>query len=127
MAQWIIDQHLAVWTFLLACNVILLIAGNFMEPSSIVLLLAPILFPVAMRLGIDPIHFGIVMTINMEIGLLHPPVGLNLYVASSIAKMGLTETTIAFAPWLIVMVAYLLFITYVPSIVMWLPHLLYAK
>ncbi|HWN30301.1 MAG TPA: TRAP transporter large permease subunit, partial [Burkholderiales bacterium] len=125
MAQWIIDQHLATWTFLIACNVILLVAGNFMEPSSIVLLLAPILFPVAMRLGIDPIHFGIVMTINMEIGLLHPPVGLNLYVASSIAKMGLTETTIAFAPWLIVMVAYLLFITYVPSIAMWLPNLLY--
>ncbi len=127
MAQWIIDQHLAVWTFLLACNLILLIAGNFMEPSSIVLLLAPIMFPVAMRLGIDPIHFGIVMTINMEIGLLHPPVGLNLYVASGIAKMGLTETTIAFAPWLIVMLAYLLFITYVPSIAMWLPNLLYAK
>ncbi|HEY6280698.1 MAG TPA: TRAP transporter large permease subunit [Burkholderiales bacterium] len=127
MAQWIIDQHLATWTFLLACNVILLIAGNFMEPSSIVLLLAPILFPVATRLGIDPIHFGIVMTINMEIGLLHPPVGLNLYVASSIAKMGLTETTIAFAPWLIVMVAYLLFITYVPSVAMWLPNVLYAK
>ena len=125
MAQWIIDQHLATWTFLIACNVILLVAGNFMEPSSIVLLLAPILFPVAMRLGIDPIHFGIVMTINMEIGLLHPPVGLNLYVASSIAKMGLTETTIAFAPWLIVMVAYLLFITYVPSIALWLPNLLY--
>lgn len=127
MAQWIIDQHLATWTFLLACNVILLIAGNFMEPSSIVLLLAPILFPVAMRLGIDPIHFGIVMTINMEVGLLHPPVGLNLYVASSIAKMGLTETTMAFAPWLIVMVAYLLLITYVPFIAMWLPNLLYAK
>lgn len=127
MAQWIIDQHLATWTFLIACNVILLIAGNFMEPSSIVLLLAPILFPVATRLGVDPIHFGIVMTINMEIGLLHPPVGLNLYVASSIAKMGLTETTIAFAPWLIVMVAYLLLITYVPSIAMWLPDLLYAK
>ena len=127
MAQWIIDQHLATWTFLLACNVILLIAGNFMEPSSIVLQLAPILFPVAMRLGIGPIHFGIVMTINMEVGLLHPPVGLNLYVASGIAKMGLTETTMAFAPWLIVMVAYLLFITYVPSIAIWLPDLLYAK
>ena len=127
MAQWIIDQHLATWTFLLACNVILLIAGNFMEPSSIVLLLAPILFPVAVRLGIDPIHFGIVMTINMEVGLLHPPVGLNLYVTSSIAKMGLTETTKAFAPWLIIMVAYLLFITYVPPIAMWLPDLLYAK
>lgn len=121
MAKWIIDQHLVTWTFVIACNLILLVAGNFMGPSFIVLLLVPILFPVAMRLGIDPIRFGIVMTINMEIGLLHYPVGLNLYVASSIAKMGLTETTMAFAPWLIVMVAYLLFITYVPSVAMWLP------
>jgi len=74
MAQWIIDKHLSTWMFLLGVNILLLIAGNFMEPSSIVLLLAPILFPVAMKLGVDPIHFGIVMTINMEVGLIHPPV-----------------------------------------------------
>lgn len=127
MAQWIIDKHLAAWVFLLGCNVLLLVAGNFMEASSIVLLLAPILFPVAVKLGIDPIHFGIMMTVNMEVGMLHPPVGLNLYVASSIAKMGLTETTLAFAPWLIVMVIYLLFITYVPDISIWLPNLVYGK
>ncbi len=127
MAQWIVDQHLATWTFLLACNVMLLVAGNFMDPSSIVLLLAPLLFPVAMKLGIDPIHFGIMMMINMEVGLLHPPVGLNLYVASGISKMGLTETTKAFAPWLIVMVLYLLLITYVPAIALWLPNLIYAN
>ena len=126
MAQWIVDQHLAVWTFLLACNVMLLVAGNFMDPSSIVLLLAPLLFPVAMKLGVDPIHFGIMMMINMEVGLLHPPVGLNLYVSSGISKLGLTETTKAFAPWLVVMVAYLLLITYVPAIVQWLPGLVYA-
>src|SRR5882672_5464559 len=108
-------------------NILLLIAGNFMEPSSIVLLLAPILFPVAMKLGVDPIHFGIVMTINMEVGLIHPPVGLNLYVASNIAKMGLTETTVAFAPWIVVMVLYLLLVTYVPQIATWLPNLIYAR
>jgi C4-dicarboxylate transporter DctM subunit len=126
MAQWIIDEQLSVWVFLLGVNILLLIAGNFMEPSSIVLLLAPILFPVAMKLGVDPIHFGIVMTINMEVGLIHPPVGLNLYVASGIARMGLTETTIAFAPWIVVMVLYLLLVTYVPGIAMWLPNHLYS-
>jgi len=125
MAQWIIDKHLSAWVFLLGCNILLLIAGNFMEPSSIVLLLAPILFPVATRLGVDPIHFGIMMTINMEVGLIHPPVGLNLYVASGIAKMGLTETTIAFAPWIVVMVAYLMLVTYVPEIALWLPRMVY--
>src|SRR5437899_4913949 len=125
MAQWIIDKHLSAWVFLLGVNILLLIAGNFMEPSSIVLLLAPILFPVAMKLGVDPIHFGIVMTINMEVGLIHPPVGLNLYVASGIAKMGLTETTIAFAPWLVIMVLYLLLLTYVPEIATWLPNSIY--
>jgi C4-dicarboxylate transporter DctM subunit len=125
MAQWIIDKHLSAWMFLLGVNILLLIAGNFMEPSSIVLLLAPILFPVAMKLGVDPIHFGIVMTINMEVGLIHPPVGLNLYVASGIAKMGLTETTVAFAPWIVIMVLYLLLVTYVPEIATWLPNTLY--
>jgi len=125
MAQWIIDEHLSTWMFLLGVNILLLIAGNFMEPSSIVLLLAPILFPVAMKLGVDPIHFGIVMTINMEVGLIHPPVGLNLYVASGIAKMGLTETTVAFAPWIVVMVLYLLLVTYVPQIATWLPDTIY--
>ncbi len=79
-------------TFLLVVNILLLIAGNFMEPSSIVLIIAPILFPVAMKLGIDPVHFGILMTVNMEIGMITPPVGLNLYVASGITNMGMTET-----------------------------------
>ena len=73
-------------TFLLAVNVILLLAGNFMEPSSIVLIFAPILFPVAIALGIHPVHFGILMVVNMEVGMCHPPVGLNLYVASGITS-----------------------------------------
>ena len=82
---------------------LLLLAGNVMEPSSIVLIMAPILFPVAMKLGINPVHFGIMMTVNMEVGMCHPPVGLNLYVASGIAKMGITELTVAVWPWLITM------------------------
>jgi C4-dicarboxylate transporter DctM subunit len=95
-----------------------------MEPSSIVLITAPILFPVATRLGIDPVHLGILMTVNMEIGMCHPPVGLNLYVASGIAKMGITELTIAVWPWLLTMLVFLLAITYVPALSLALPKAL---
>jgi C4-dicarboxylate transporter DctM subunit len=124
LAAWINDMGLSPWMFLMVVNILLLIAGNFMEPSSILLITAPILFPVAMKLGIDPIHLGIVMTVNMEIGMITPPVGLNLYVASGIANMGLTEVTKACAPWILVMLAFLLLITYVPIISLWLPNLL---
>jgi C4-dicarboxylate transporter DctM subunit len=124
LAAWINEMGLSPWMFLMVVNVLLLIAGNFMEPSSILLITAPILFPVAMKLGIDPIHLGIVMTVNMEIGMITPPVGLNLYVASGIANMGLTEVTKACAPWILVMLAFLLLITYVPIISLWLPNLL---
>ena len=82
LAAWMLDKGLGVVAFLLFVNVVLLLAGNVMEPSSIVLIMAPILFPVAMKLGIDPVHFGIMMVVNMEVGMCHPPVGLNLYVAS---------------------------------------------
>ncbi|MDO9224691.1 MAG: TRAP transporter large permease subunit [Pseudomonadota bacterium] len=121
-ADWIIAQGLGVIGFLLIANLLMLVAGNFMEPSSIVLILAPILFPIAMALGIDPIHFGIIMVVNMEIGMCTPPVGLNLYVASGIAKMGLTELTIAVWPWLLTMLAFLVLVTYVPGLSLWLPR-----
>ncbi len=124
LAAWINEMGLSPWTFLIVVNVLLLIAGNFMEPSSILLITAPILFPVAMKLGIDPIHLGVLMTVNMEIGMITPPVGLNLYVASGIANMGLTEVTKACAPWILVMLAFLILITYVPAISLWLPNLL---
>ena len=86
-----------------------------MEPSSIVLIMAPILFPVAVKLGIHPVHLGILMVVNMEVGMCHPPVGLNLYVASGIAKMGITELTIAVWPWLLTMLIFLGVVTYVPE------------
>ena len=124
LAAWINEMGLSPWMFLVVVNILLLIAGNFMEPSSILLITAPILFPVAMKLGIDPIHLGVLMTVNMEIGMITPPVGLNLYVASGISGMGLTDTTKAAAPWILVMVAFLLLITYVPIISLWLPNLL---
>jgi C4-dicarboxylate transporter DctM subunit len=124
LAAWINEMGLSPWMFLVVVNILLLIAGNFMEPSSILLITAPILFPVAMKLGIDPIHLGIIMTVNMEIGMITPPVGLNLYVASGIANMGLTEVTKACAPWILVMLGFLILITYVPIISLWLPNLL---
>ncbi len=100
MTAWVTSSGLTWIEFLLFVNILLLVAGNVMEPSSIVLITAPILFPVAVGLGIHPVHLGILMTVNMEVGLCHPPVGLNLYVASGIAKMGITELTIAVWPWL---------------------------
>ncbi|MFC3531942.1 TRAP transporter large permease [Vogesella facilis] len=124
MASWLIDAGLGPVAFLLAVNVILLLAGNVMEPSSIVLIFAPILFPVATALGIDPVHFGILIVVNMEVGMCHPPVGLNLYVASGITKMGITELTVAVWPWLLTMLAFLALVTYVPTISLWLPRTL---
>ena len=124
LAGWLLDMGLGKITFLLAVNVLLLAAGNFMEPSSIVLIFAPILFPVAMTLGINPVHFGILMTVNMEVGMCHPPVGLNLYVASGITKMGITEPTVAVWPWLLTMVVFLVAVTYWPTMSLWLPHML---
>ena len=124
LAEWMLAQGMGPIIFLLAVNVLLLMAGNFMEPSSIVLIFAPILFPMAMKLGIDPVHFGILMVVNMEVGMCHPPVGLNLYVASGITKMGITELTIAVWPWLLTMLSFLVLVTYVPAISLWLPRLM---
>jgi len=124
MADSMIGTGVGVIGFLLIANVLLLIAGNFMEPSSIVLILAPILFPIAMKLGIDPVHFGILMVVNMEVGMCHPPVGLNLYVASGITKMGITELTIATWPWLATMLGFLVLVTYWPALSLALPRAL---
>ena len=124
LTAWITEMGFGPVGFLIMVNLLLLAAGNFMEPSSILLITAPLLFPMAMQLGIDPIHLGVLMTVNMEIGMITPPVGLNLYVASGISKLGLTETTKACAPWIVVMLLFLILITYVPAISLWLPNLL---
>jgi C4-dicarboxylate transporter DctM subunit len=122
MADAMIGTGVGLIGFLLIANVLLLAAGNFMEPSSIVLILAPILFPIATKLGIDPVHFGILMVVNMEVGMCHPPVGLNLYVASGITKMGITELTVATWPWLLTMLVFLVIVTYWPPLSIWLPQ-----
>ena len=122
LADWILGKDLGVVQFLLMVNVLLLVAGNFMEPSSIILIMAPIIYPAAMVLGINPVHLGILIDVNMEVGLCHPPVGLNLYVASGISKLGITELTKAVLPWLITMLAFLAIVTYWPELSLWLPR-----
>ena len=124
LANWIIAQNLGWIGFLLLVNILLLAAGNFMEPTSIILIMAPILAPAAKRLGIDLVHFGIVIDVNMEVGLCHPPVGLNLYVASMIAGMRITDLAGAVLPWLVTMLFFLLVVTYWPALTLWLPTLL---
>jgi C4-dicarboxylate transporter, DctM subunit len=124
MAEWMTAQGFGIVAFLLVTNIVLLAAGNFMDPAAIVLIMAPILFPMAARLGVHPVHLGILMAVNMEVGLCHPPVGLNLYVASSITKMGITELTVAVLPWLGTMLVFLVMVTYIPEISLWLPRLL---
>jgi C4-dicarboxylate transporter DctM subunit len=124
LADWMLALNLGPWGFLLVVNLLLLIAGNFMEPSSIILIMAPILFPTAMRLGIDPVHFGILIDVNMEVGLCHPPVGLNLYVASGISGLGITELTKAVMPWLLTMLVFLVIVTYWPWLTLVLPKAL---
>jgi C4-dicarboxylate transporter DctM subunit len=127
IAQTLVQWNLQPWQFLLIINIVLLIAGNFMEPSSIILVLAPIVFPTAVQLGIDPIHLGIIMVVNMEIGMVTPPVGLNLFVASGITGMTLIEVVQASWKWLMVLLAFLIIVTYVPWISLFLPNLLFGK
>src|SRR5476651_1036717 len=123
LTSWIAGSGVTWIEFLLFVNILLLVAGNVMEPTSIVLITAPILFPVAVRLGIHPVHLGILMTVNMEVVLCHPPVGLNLYVASGVARMGISELTMAVLPWLGTMLIFLVLVTYVPELSLWLPRL----
>ncbi|NLC08751.1 MAG: TRAP transporter large permease [Gammaproteobacteria bacterium] len=120
----VLEAGLQPWMFLLVVNIVLLVAGAFMEPSAIILILAPILFPIAMELGIDPIHLGIIMVVNMEIGLITPPVGLNLFVTSAVTGMPVTQVIRAAMPWLMILLGFLVIVTYVPSVSMGLPRLL---
>ena len=124
ITQWVLSEGLTPLGFLIMVNVVLLIAGSFMEPSAIILILAPIFFPIAMKLGIDPIHLGIVMVVNMEIGLVHPPVGLNLFVTSAVTGLTLGQTIRAALPWLSILLLFLILVTYVPYISLALPEFL---
>jgi len=122
IAEAIVGWGLPAWGFLVVVNLLLLAAGNFMEHSAILLIMAPILFPIAMRLGIDPIHLGIIMVVNMEIGMITPPVGLNLFVTAGITGEGLGWAVRAALPWLAILLVFLVIITYIPQISLALPE-----
>lgn len=124
ITAWVVEAGLEPWMFLLVVNIVLLIAGAFMEPSAIILILAPILFPIAIELGIDPIHLGVIMVVNMEIGLITPPVGLNLFVTSAVTNMPIHQVIRAAMPWLAILLIFLVIITYVPMVSLGLPTLL---
>jgi len=110
--------------FLIVVNVLLLIGGQFMEPSGLLIIVAPLVFPIAIALGIDPIHLGIIMVVNMEIGMITPPVGLNLFVTAGVAGMQMLNVVKAAAPWLAIMCVFLIIVTYVPAVSTWLPTLM---
>lgn len=114
VAEWLTAQQISAPMFLLLVNIVLAIAGQFMDGIPIIMIFVPVLFPAAMAIGIDPIHLGIIVTVNLELGTITPPVGVNLFVASAISRMSLYEVTRATMPWILVVVAVLMVITYVP-------------
>ncbi|MFT0548994.1 TRAP transporter large permease [Allopusillimonas ginsengisoli] len=124
IAEQIIAWDMASWQFLIVVNILLLIGGMFMEPTGIILIMAPILFPIATQLGIDPVHLGIIMVVNLEIGMVTPPIGLNLFVTAGITKLSIGQVVRAASPWLLVLLSFLMLISYVPTISLWLPNLL---
>jgi TRAP-type C4-dicarboxylate transport system permease large subunit len=122
IAAWVLAFTKEAWVFLLLANLLMLFVGCFLEPTAAITLLVPILVPICLKLGIDPVHFGLVMVLNLMIGLLHPPMGTVLFVLSRVAKLSFERTTIAILPWLVPLLATLLLCTYVPEIVLWLPR-----
>jgi C4-dicarboxylate transporter DctM subunit len=126
LVQFTLDHHLKTWEFLLAINVLLLVLGCFLEVAATLLLVMPILAPALKPLGIDPIHFAIVFTHNMEIALIHPPVGLNLYVLATVSDAPIGEVIRGILPFLLLLLLVLGIITYVPVLSLWLPNLVYG-
>ena len=124
IAASVLAAQLPPWEFLLVANLILLVAGTLMDPTSVVLILAPIIFPIAIELGIDPVHLGIIIVVNMEIGLVTPPVGLNLFVASAVAQLPVTSIIRASVPWLVLLLGFLIVVTYIPALSLILPRLM---
>ena len=121
ITQAMLGAGFGMITFLIVVNVILLIGGQFMEPSGLILIVAPLVFPIAIRLGVDPIHLGIIMVVNMEIGMITPPVGLNLFVTSGVAGMPIMRVVRASLPFLAVLFVFLIMVTYIPILSTWLP------
>jgi TRAP-type C4-dicarboxylate transport system permease large subunit len=123
IAEWVLGVTKQPWLFLLMANLLMLFVGCFLEPTAAITILVPILLPIARQLGVDPVHFGLVMVLNLMIGLLHPPMGMVLFVLARVAKLSVERTTMAILPWLIPLLASLVILTYVPSISLWLPRM----
>jgi TRAP-type C4-dicarboxylate transport system permease large subunit len=122
IAEWVLGFTDQVWVFLLLANLLMLFVGCFLEPTAAITILVPILLPIALKLGVDPVHFGLIMVLNLMIGLLHPPMGMVLFVLARIAKLSVERTTVAILPWLVPLLGSLILLTYVPAISLWLPH-----
>jgi C4-dicarboxylate transporter, DctM subunit len=126
ITQMIIEANVGPLMFLLIVNILLLLMGQFMEPSSVVMITVPLLLPIGMALGIDPIHLGVIMVVNMEIGMITPPVGLNLFVASGITGLSLKQVIVASLPMTLILLLGLMLVTYIPVISLWLPNFMYG-
>ncbi len=122
ITDWMIGAGFNWFTFLIAVNLLLLLGGQFMEPSGLLLIVAPVVFPIAIELGVDPVHLGIIMVVNMEIGMITPPIGLNLFVTSGITGMSLIQVVRASAPFVLILFMFLILVTYVPGLSTWLPY-----
>ena len=127
IADSILAANIGKIGFLIIVNVLLFIMGQFMEPSSVVMIMVPLLLPIATALGVDPVHFGILLIVNMEIGMITPPVGLNLFVASGLTGMNLKDVIVSCLPWTLTLFIGLILVTYVPEISLWLPNLMYKN
>ena len=124
IAQWVLAFTKEPWLFLLLANVLMLFVGCFLEPTAAITILVPILLPIARQLGIDPVHFGLIMVLNLMIGLLHPPMGMVLFVLARVAKLSVERTTVAILPWLIPLLLSLAILTYIPAVGLWLPKVM---
>ena len=122
IAEWVLGFTKEPWVFLLLANALMLFVGCFLEPTAAITILVPILLPIARQLGVDPVHFGLVMVLNLMIGLLHPPMGMVLFVLARVAKLSVERTTMAILPWLVPLLLSLILLTYIPAIGLWLPR-----
>jgi TRAP-type C4-dicarboxylate transport system permease large subunit len=125
ISQWVLGFTQNPWVFLLLANLLMLFVGCFLEPTAAITILVPILVPICQQLGIDLVHFGLVMVLNLMIGLLHPPMGMVLFVLARVAKLSVERTTMAILPWLVPLLLSLGIITYFPQLVLWLPKMVY--
>ncbi len=125
IASWVLGFTQEAWVFLLLANLLMLFVGCFLEPTAAITILVPILLPITQQLGIDPVHFGLVMVLNLMIGLLHPPMGMVLFVLARVAQLSVERTTMAILPWLVPLLVALGLITYLPAAVLWLPKMFY--